>query len=171
MSVLILKFIHVATISLWAVGLVALPLLYVQRRGLTGDRLHTLHSFTRFLYVALISPAAFAAIGSGTALIFLRETYASWFSLKLLLVAAMTVIHILSGLMILKLFEPGGTYPAWRFIAVTVLTLLLVSGILTLVLAKPNLDGMEAFAEMFTPGALPGLLPGFVQDLISWAKL
>lgn len=170
MSVLILKFIHVATISLWAVGLVVLPLLYGRRRGLTGDRLHDLHSFTRFLYVALISPAAFAAIGSGTALIFLRETYAPWFSFKMLLVAAMTVIHILSGLMILKLFEPDGAYPVWRFIAVTVLTLLVVGGILTLVLAKPDFGEIDALRGVFTPGALPGLLPDFVQDLISWAR-
>src|SRR5690606_14913406 len=100
MTVVILKFLHAATISLWSAGLLALPFIYRQRRGLEGDHLYRLHIFTRYFYVGFVSPSAFVAIGTGTALIFLRETYVAWFSWKLLLVTVMTGIHLFSGLLI-----------------------------------------------------------------------
>lgn len=151
-----LKFLHVASIALWSGGLIALPFLYWQRKGLEDDALHRLHAFTRFFYVSLISPAAFVAIGSGTALIFLMATYENWFSAKLVGVSVMTGIHIFSGLMILRLFEPGQSYPAWRVALVVPLTLLAIAAILTLVLSKPKLDWPEPLAELFAPGALSG---------------
>lgn len=160
------KFIHVATIALWAAGLIALPFLYWQRRGLDGDGLHRLHAFTRFLYVALVSPAAFVAIGSGTVLVFLMGTYEAWFSAKLVAVAVMTGIHIFSGLMILRLFEPGQYYPAWRLALVVPLTLLVVGTILVLVLGKPRLEWPDALLELFTPGRLGEIAAPF----IAWAK-
>ncbi|ODT80800.1 MAG: hypothetical protein ABS76_15170 [Pelagibacterium sp. SCN 64-44] len=151
-----LKFLHVASIALWSGGLIALPFLYWQRKGLEDDSLHRLHAFTRFFYVSLVSPAAFVAIGSGTALIFLMATYENWFSAKLVGVSVMTGIHIFSGLMILRLFEPGQSYPAWRVALVVPLTLLAIAAILTLVLGKPKLDWPEPLAELFAPGALSG---------------
>lgn len=152
-----LKFIHVAAIALWAAGLVALPFLYVQRRALVDDALHRLHAFTRFFYVAIVSPAAFIAVGSGTALIFLMGTYENWFSAKLAGVAALTGIHIFSGLMILRLFEPGQVYPTWRLAVVVPLTVAVITTILVLVLGKPALEWPAPLAEIFAPGALSAL--------------
>src|SRR5690606_23695297 len=111
----------------WSAGLICLPFLYLQRRRLAGDALHRLHNFTRFFYVALVSPAAFVAIASGTALVFVQATYAPWFSVKLALVAVLVAIHATSGLVILRLFEPDRFYPFWRFAGVTTLTLAVVS--------------------------------------------
>ncbi|KKB10159.1 hypothetical protein VE26_00430 [Devosia chinhatensis] len=161
-----LKFIHVAGIALWSAGLIALPFLYMQRRGLEDDALHKLHGFTRFFYVSLMSPAAFVAIGSGTALIFLMATYETWFSAKLFAVSVMTGIHIFSGLMILRLFEPGRDYPAWRFMLVMPLTLLTVSSILILVLGKPEMAWPEPLADFFAPGRLGEL----AEPFIAWMK-
>jgi protoporphyrinogen IX oxidase len=149
-----LKFIHVIGIAAWSAGLLALPVLYRQRAGLEDMSLFRLHAFTRTLYVGIISPAAFIAIGSGTALILMQGTYENWFSAKLVGVAAMTVIHIFSGLQILKLFEPNQSYPAWRVVVVMTLTLLVVSAILTLVLAKPEMEWPQTLDEFFAPGAL-----------------
>jgi len=157
-----LKFIHVGTIALWSAGLIALPLLYRQRKGLTGDSLHRLHAFTRFFYVALVSPAAFVAVGTGTALIFLMGTYESWFSAKLLGVAVMTAIHIFSGLVILRLFEPGHVYPGWRVAVVVPVTVLTVGAILALVLGKPRLVWPEALSALFAPGALSELAESLI---------
>ena len=82
-----LKFVHLGAIALWSGGLIALPFLFWQRRALEpGLDLDRLHRVTRFVYVELTSPAAFVAIGSGTALIFLQATFAEWFSLKMVLV-------------------------------------------------------------------------------------
>jgi putative membrane protein len=161
-----LKFIHVATIALWSAGLIALPFLYRQRRGLEGEALHRLHAFTRSFYVALISPAAFVAIGSGTALIFLMGTYENWFSAKLLAVSVMTGLHIFSGLMILRLFEAGRSYPAWRFVMVVSLTLAVVGSILFLVLGKPRLEWPDVLGELFTPGRLGELAAPFIAWMI-----
>lgn len=160
------KLLHVGAIAIWAAGLISLPGLYVQRAGLgDGAALHRLHAMVRFLYVAIVSPAAFVAVGSGTALIFLRETFVAWFSLKLALVGAMVMVHILTGLVIIRLFAEGGSYPAWRFVAVTLGTLALVTAILVVVLAKPEVPDL-------LPAALsePGALGRIAEGLNPWAR-
>jgi putative membrane protein len=161
-----LKFLHVTAIALWSAGLLALPFLYRQRRALEGEPLHRIHAFTRRFYVLMVSPAAFIAIGTGTALIFYRETFTVWFSLKLLLVGVMVVIHITSGMKILNLFEPEGRYSAWRATFVTTLSVTIVSAILSVVLAKPQFGPGDPFGDLFAPGRLGEIAGG----LISWAK-
>jgi uncharacterized membrane protein len=163
-TLLAVKFIHIVAIAAWSAGLICMPFLYLQRRRLSGEALYRLHTFSRFLYVTIISPAAFVAIGSGTVLIFLQQTFAPWFSIKLAFVAVMVVIHVMNGLMILRLFEPGRVYPAWRFAAVTVLTLCVVSIVLVTVLGKPEFGRIDALADLFRPGALRSM----AGDLIAW---
>lgn len=159
------KLAHVASIALWSAGLLGLPFLYLQRKGLEDDALHRLHAFSRSLYVAIVSPAAFVAVTSGTFLIFLMGTYEAWFSAKLLAVSVLTGIHIFSGLMILRLFEPGRSYPLWRFALVMPLTILVVSTILFLVLAKPDLEWPSFFKDLFVPGRLGDILGPFIPWL------
>lgn len=154
MIIVWLKFLHVAAISVWSAGLLTLPVLYRQREGKSGTDLHRLHAFTRFFYVAIVSPAAFLAIGSGTALIILQATYQNWFVAKLLAVAVMTGVHIFSGLLILRLFEPKGQYSLGRFVVVMPLTATAISAVLVLVLGKPQLDWPSSFSSFFAPGAL-----------------
>ncbi|WP_330999210.1 CopD family protein [Oryzicola mucosus] len=166
MIVILLKFVHILSIAIWSAGLLCLPFLYVQRRRLEDDALHRLHNFTRFIYVGVISPAAFMAVACGIALIFLQATYQPWFSVKLALVGIMVMIHVMSGLMILRLFEPGQTYPYWRFVAVTVLTTSVIGAILFVVLGKPVWSIDRHIAGIFAPGAL-GVMLG---ELIAWLR-
>lgn len=166
MSVILLKFVHIIAIAAWSGGLLCLPFLYLQRRRLGGDALHRLHNFTRFFYVSLVSPAAFIAIASGIVLIFLQSTFEPWFSAKLALVAAMVIVHVMSGLVILRLFEPDQAYPAWRFVAVTVLTASIIAAILVVVLGKPEWFAATWLTTFFAPGAL-GMMLG---DLIAWSR-
>lgn len=161
-----LKFVHVGTIALWSAGLLALPFLYQQRRGLEGDALHRLHAFTRFFYINLVSAGAFAAIASGTALILLRETYENWFSAKLLAVSVMTGVHIFSGLLILRLFEKSGRYPGMRFMITVPLTALSVCAILALVLGKPQLQWPQSWQQFFAPGRLSEMVGAFIAGWI-----
>lgn len=158
MSVIVLKFLHIVAIAAWSGGLLCLPFLYLQRRGLGGNALHRLHNFTRFFYVSLVSPAAFLAIASGMLLIFLQATFEPWFSVKLALVAAMVIIHVMSGLVILRLFEPDRSYPWWRFVAVTGPTTGVVGAILVVVLGKPEWHVATWLAAIFAPGALGEML-------------
>ncbi|MGV3575810.1 MAG: CopD family protein [Devosia sp.] len=166
MSAVLVKFLHILAISVWAGGLMCLPSLYVQRRRLSGDGLHRLHNFTRFFYVALVSPSAFVAVASGIALIFMQSTFDAWFSVKLALVAALVIIHVTSGALILRLFEPGQTYPFWRFAVVSTLTVTVICLILVVVLGKPQWTTPGRVESLFAPGAL-GTLFG---DLIAWSK-
>jgi len=153
-----LKFLHVTAIAVWSAGLISLPGLYVQRACLPpGDALHRLQNIVRFLYVRIVSPAAFIAVGSGTALIFMRETFEPWFSLKLMFVGLLVVVHVLTGLVIIRLFEEGEVYPPWRFVTATAASCLAVFAVLFIVLAKPPL-----------PDLVPEILrePGGLRDLV-----
>lgn len=159
-----LKMLHLAAIAVWSAGLVGLPGLHVRRTHVDSeDEKHRLQAMVRFLYVGIISPAAFVAVGSGTALIFVRQAFEPWLSLKLVLVGALVTIHILTGLLIIRLFEAGNVYPVWRFIAVTAATLAVTVAILFVVLAKPEVPDLlpAALSEPGTLGAIAGGLNPF----------
>lgn len=155
------KVLHMSAIAIWTAGLMVLPGLFLRRANVaSGTPLHRLQRMARFLYVAILSPAAFVAVGSGIVLIFLTQVFEPWFGLKLALVGGLVALHVLTGLVILKIFEDGRSYPRWRFLAVTTLTGTLSLAILTVVLAKPDLPEL-AVVVLFEPGALPELVAPF----------
>ncbi|MCJ8520045.1 putative membrane protein [Pseudorhizobium tarimense] len=163
--ILVLKFIHIAAISIWAGGLVSLPGLYVQRAHVKDkEALYRLQMMVRFAYVTIISPAAFLAVASGILLIFGQQTFAGWFSVKLFFVALLVILHVLTGLVIIRLFREGEIYPVWRFIFTTALTGGVVLTILFVVLAKPTISAQFA-QDLFEPGALRRL----AQSISPWA--
>jgi protoporphyrinogen IX oxidase len=166
MTVVWLKLLHVVSLAVWAGGLLLMPLLLGQRRAAgEGPPLNRLHAFTRFAYVTVISPAAFVAIGSGTALIFAREVYTAWFAVKLVLVGLLVALHVWIGLVVLSIFEENGGFARWR-VGTSVVTLALVmSGILWAVLAKPELS-LDLVPDVFhQPGGLRALAAGFIPGL------
>ena len=150
-----LKFVHLAAIALWSGGLVVLPFLFWQRRTLkAGLDLDRLHRVARFVYVEITSPAAFVAIGSGTALIFLQTTFVEWFSLKMVLVGAMVMLHVVAGLILLQLFLPEGRFSWFSYLVLTSAYIVLVTAIVWIVLAKPHIDSNQFAAHLFEPGGL-----------------
>ena len=153
-----LKFVHIATIAVWAGGLIVLPYLFWQRRLLAvGPELDQLHRVTRFVYVGMTSPAAFVAIGSGTALIFLQSTFREWFTLKMVLVGAMVMLHVVAGLVAVRVFAPDGRFGSRSCVALTGAYLVLIVAILWVVLAKPAIDSTQLAGDLFKPGALARL--------------
>ncbi|MCK8779956.1 CopD family protein [Rhizobium sp. NTR19] len=162
--ILALKVIHIAAIAIWAGGIVSLPGLYVQRAHVQDkESLYRLQMMVRFAYVSIISPAAFLAVISGTLLIFGRETFAGWFSIKLFFVGLLVILHVLTGLIIIRLFREGEIYPVWRFIVATIITCAVILVILLVVLAKPPID-IAIPAALMEPGGLRRL----VQGLSPW---
>lgn len=150
-----LKFVHLGAIAIWSAGLIALPFLFWQRRALEiGPDLDRLHRITRLVYVELASPAAFVAIGSGTALIFLQATFAEWFSLKMVLVGIMSMLHVLGGLVLVRLFLPTGKFNRRSYVALMSAYMVVVAAILWIVLAKPHIDSNQIAPHLFEPGAL-----------------
>lgn len=160
-----LKFVHIATIAVWSGGLLVLPLLFRQRRKVGDiDELEQLHRITRFVYVVMTSPAAVVAVGSGTALIFLQTTFNEWFSLKMVLVGAMVMLHVLAGLTLASVFAAKGRFGALACIVLTLAYLALIVAILWVVLAKPGIDANDFAPNLFDPGALAGRWHQFFGD-------
>lgn len=166
------KFLHVGAIALWVGGLIGLPWLMGQHEGIRRRHgrhaLQRLHAMARMLHVGLVSPAAVLAIMSGTALIFLRETYAPWFTAKLGFVVLLGAGHVLCARTMVRLFaddlieeEPEGKVDPRRLRlrpgrAVLLNGLIGVGavGILLMVLMKPPLDFRDLAPGLFQPGAL-----------------
>ena len=144
-----------------------MPGLYVQRAKVKDDdALYRLQMIVRYAFVTVISPAAFLAVVSGVALIFGQQTYAAWFSIKLLFVGFLVVTHVLTGLIIIRLFKEGEVYPVWRFVLATVATSIVVAAIVFVALAKPTVDfdlpdvlrrpgGLKALVERLSPWRIP----------------
>ena len=114
----------------------------------------------------MTSPAACVAIGSGTALIFLQTTFREWFSLKMVLVGAMAMLHVFAaGLTAVKVFAPAcGRFSRGAFIALTSIYLLLIVAILWVVLAKPAIDSNQIAPHLFDPGVLGDRLRHFFGE-------
>jgi protoporphyrinogen IX oxidase len=160
-----LKFVHLAAIAIWSGGLLALPFLFWQRRLLeAGPDLDRLHRITRLVYVELTSPAAFIAIASGTALIFLQATFQEWFSLKMVLVGIMAMLHVLAGLVMHQLFSPKGRFGSLSFVALATAYALVITGIIWVVLAKPHIDSNRFAVHLFEPGGLSRMVRQSLGD-------
>lgn len=163
-AMVFVKFLHIMAISVWSAVLVSLPGLYVQRAHIVKDNdLYRLQKIVRFSYVRVLSPAAFVAIATGTGLIFLQNPFSAWFSMKLALVGIMVVIHVMTGLVIIRLFKDGEVYPVWRFVSVTIASGAVVGAIFFLVLARP-----EAPFALPSGWAEPGALKRIVSQISPW---
>lgn len=135
-----IKFVHLAALLSWCASLLALPSLLALcpvTEGKVSRR--RLRAATRFVYIALASPAAVLAVVSGTALIHLMNVYAPWFFAKLTLVAAMALFHAGCGKLILVLREQPRIWPPGLLLATAAVPLALILGVLWLVLAQPAL--------------------------------
>ena len=160
-----LKFVHLGAIAIWSGGLLALPFLFWQRGALgVGPELDRLHRITRLVYVELTSPAAFIAIASGTALIFLQGTFAEWFSIKMVLVGLMAMLHVVAGLVMHQLFSPSGRFGRLSFVALASTYAVLITAIVWVVLAKPHIDSNQFMVHLFEPGGLAKMLSHSLGD-------
>ena len=167
-----IKFLHVGAIALWVGGLIGLPWLMAQRDGIRRrggpNALHHLHAMARTLHIGLVSPAAVVAIVSGTGLIFLRETYAPWFTAKLGFVVLLRAGHVLCARTMVRLFaddpieeEPEGNVNPRRLRLRPGRSVLLngligvgAVGVLLVVLMKQPLHFSGIAPGLFKPGAM-----------------
>lgn len=138
-----LKLLHIAALSVWAGGLLALPgQLARERRAARQDPAAGLgplwqHRVSRFAYDAVVSPAAIVAIASGTALIFATRPLEGWLFLKLVGVTALVAVHMYTGRIIDQIEEPDLRPTARRARLMFLLALVCICLILWLVLKKP----------------------------------
>lgn len=153
-----LKALHISALVIWCGGLLVLPTLFAHRPSVAGnDDLWQLQRYVRFAYTVVISPAAFVAVISGTALIFVREVFTIWFAAKLAVVGLLAILHMRYGYIVLRLFDEDARYQAWRmWLSVGAAAGVIVS-ILWLVLAKPDFDTGRLPQWMLEPGGLQSL--------------
>lgn len=137
-----LKLIHVAALSAWSAGLLFLPgLIRAQwRQEPEGEDGVHLRSFVRACYLMVVSPAAVIAIGSGMALLFVREAFAGWMIVKLAAVGAMVMLHVHHGRSIRSTGRRVPRAPALEAMLLKLATVGLVVAVVWLALGKPELD-------------------------------
>lgn len=151
-----LKVAHIGFLSLWMAGLLALPRMLARHDPATSqaDFARIRHG-THYGYVWVITPAAVLAIGSGTLLIFLREVYDPWMFAKLVLVAALVAVHAWVGHTIVKVAETEGRHdPPGPFLPNLALVLA-ATGVLALVLSKPELQEVPLPSWLLEPWGVP----------------
>lgn len=130
MTLLWLKLVHVIAVSVWAGGLMALPLLLAARIGGEGRRGL---AAARFLYLAFLSPAAVATVLSGAGLVAATGLYADWFAAKLTLVTLLAMLHGLAAKQV------TGRAPSPLVLRMSgLVTGAVALGIVAVVLAKPG---------------------------------
>lgn len=131
---------HIITLGMWSAALLILAGLYALPPA-AQDRAHVeRHTLMcRYVFVMLGSPAAVVAIISGCALVALRGVDGSWLLAKLAVVALLALYHTYCGhLLHAQGFGPLPTPPAWVPPLLIGVPVLLISAILFLVLAKPD---------------------------------
>jgi uncharacterized membrane protein len=116
---------------------------------------------THYGYVWGITPAAVLAIASGATLIFLREVFTGWMFAKLVLVGGLVTVHAWVGHTVVKVAETEGRHEPPGPLVPTLALVAVVTGILFLVLAKPELGELPIPGWLLEPrgGQLPFDVP------------
>ncbi|ODM41939.1 CopD family protein [Cereibacter johrii] len=150
-----LKALHIAMLVLWCGGLFALPLMLSLHDDAIGQADYSrVRRATHYGYTLVVTPAAVTAIASGTALIFLREVFVAWMFAKLVFVALLVAFHAWVGHTLVSVAETEGTHRPPAALLPLILLFVPVLGILTLVLAKPDLGRIPLPAWLETPREL-----------------
>ncbi|PRY61632.1 putative membrane protein [Vreelandella songnenensis] len=134
-----LKLLHIAALVIWCGSLLYLPALLSYTLQLRKDAGFAQGSppMPRFFYNSVATPAALAAIFSGTLLFLFHGLMGGWLIFKLGAVVLMVVAHGCCGWLILRL--EMGIYRGVKTASILALLLALagILGVLGFVLAKP----------------------------------
>ena len=134
--------LHVVLLIVWSAGLFYIPAL-CSIEFAKVDRITARHTriMTRFVFVAIASPAAVLTIVTGGVLVYMTDASGDWLAAKLTFVALMAVFHGYCGHMLTLLGHEGKDKKRIRSLSVWLLgvPVLLISTVLWLVLAKPVL--------------------------------
>jgi putative membrane protein len=132
---LLLKLLHIASLSLWLAGALYLPQVFLRYARVQGDEAAATLALARSVYLKVMSLSGIVAVLLGTALIFGFE--GGWLPVKLALVLVLTAFHLFCGrtLLLLEKHRPPHSPAFYRMLTVVPLPLLLA--IVGLAVAKP----------------------------------
>jgi putative membrane protein len=128
--------VHIMALICWAGSLLYLPAVIAVT---TPREAHVKHDapLSRKLYTLVITPAAFIAIMSGTALFLVKQLVAGWLVAKLALVSGLVLCHLLNGWMIARVEQDPERRVSLYCTLLGVVSAVFITGIIWLVLAKP----------------------------------
>ena len=145
-----LKALHIAALTIWCAGLIALPLMLRHiEPGQSQPTFARLRKFTHYGYTRLVTPAAVIAVAAGIVLIFLRQTYTGWMIAKLAAVGLLACVHGFQGHVLLRSEEEKGRYDTPRATWMVVPAVAAMTLVLVIVLAKPDVP-RDLFPEWLT---------------------
>jgi protoporphyrinogen IX oxidase len=157
-----LKALHLGFVALWMAGLLALPAMLSRHDAANRQAdFERIRQATHYGYIWAITPFAALAVGTGLALIFLREAFALWMFGKLVLIAALITLHAWIGHSIIAVAETEDRRKPPDALVPNLALCALVAGVLFLVLAKPNFVEVPMPAWLSQPvgGSLPFDVP------------
>lgn len=147
-----LKALHIGFLAVWIAGLAALPAMLARHDpAVTQSEFARIRQATHYGYVWIITPVAVLTVASGTTLFFVREVFTGWMFAKLVGVAGLVALHAWVGHTIVSVAETEGRHEPPGPVLPTLILGLLVSGVLTLVLAKPELDELPMPGWLLQP--------------------
>ena len=134
-----LKALHVISVIAWMAGLLYLPRLFVYHcEAAPGSaQSETFKVMERRLLRAIMNPAMIAAFVFGGLMLVVQDWRQGWLHGKLLLVAAMTVLHHLFALWRKDFAADRNTRPARFYRLMNEVPTLLMIAIVVLVIVKP----------------------------------
>jgi putative membrane protein len=133
-----LLLLHISAVVCWCGSLLYLPSLITGTAYRQTDIVQEHRQTVTFMVYRLIStPAALIAIASGTALFLSGGITGLWLVLKLALVAALVLCHVLSGALMLFMWKMTGKSVVFSCLSLRIAGALLIPAIVWLVLTKP----------------------------------
>lgn len=137
--------LHIIALIFWVAGLVYIPAVLagnaVGESFPIGERA-MFSKLPRLAFTHAVTPFALAAIMAGTLVFVLRYSIGVWLIVKLTLVVALVLNHVLLGLLIMRA-DAIGPRPLRRWcLASALTTCLLTVAILWIVLAKPAFESL-----------------------------
>ncbi|WP_344806557.1 CopD family protein [Allohahella marinimesophila] len=133
--------LHIAALLFWAAGLLYLPAVISgssdRRRSLAGGEVKDVE-IARFLFTRIATPAALIAIVAGTGVFVLNKTVDAWLIVKLTLVTGLVITHGGLGFLIVRAESHSEkSIAVWCWLSAAITTLLM-TGIILIVLGKPE---------------------------------
>jgi putative membrane protein len=134
-----IKALHVIAVIAWMAGLLYLPRLFVYHcDAKPGSELsETLKIMERRLLRAIMNPAMIAVWLFGGLLLWVQDWAETWLHVKLVLVAALTVVHHLFALWRKEFAADRNQRPARFYRLWNEIPTLLMIGIVVMVIARP----------------------------------
>ncbi len=150
-----LKFVHIAMVAIWFLGLFFLPRLFMAyRRGIADADRAYYNRLTNVIFFYVSTPAAVVAIALGMVLM-LFVVPAGWLVLKLLVVSVAVLLHVYCGLLLYQMSRGGKRHGPVFFGVMGWIPLALLLTIAGLTAAKPaSLPSLPAPPQE-GPGPIP----------------